>query len=87
LPGQVCSEIYLDYLQNMRGRSMAFPYSLRPLPGAPVSAPLTWEEVAAKKIYPGDFNIIRRRLEEWGDLYRELLERPNDLTPLLELAI
>nr|WP_256218688.1 hypothetical protein [Moorella thermoacetica] len=80
-------KVYLDYLQNVQGRSMTFPYSLRPLPGAPVSAPLTWEEVAAKKIYPGDFNIIRRRLEEWGDLYRELLERPNDLTPLLELAI
>ncbi|AKX94900.1 hypothetical protein MOTHE_c21170 [Moorella thermoacetica] len=80
-------KVYLDYLQNVQGRSMTFPYSLRPLPGAPVSAPLTWEEVAAKKIYPGDFNIIRRRLEEWGDLYRELLEHPNDLTPLLELAI
>ncbi|MDK2895582.1 MAG: bifunctional non-ous end joining protein LigD, partial [Moorella sp. (in: firmicutes)] len=81
--------VYLDYLQNVRGRSMAFPYSLRPLPGAPVSTPLTWEEVAEKKIAPGDFNIhtIRRRLEEWGDLYRGLLEHPNDLTPLLELAI
>ncbi|WP_258358533.1 non-homologous end-joining DNA ligase [Moorella sulfitireducens (nom. illeg.)] len=81
-------KVYLDYLQNVRGRAMAFPYSLRPLPGAPVSAPLTWEEVAAKKITPGDFNIhtIGRRLEECGDLYRELLERPNDLAPLLELT-
>ncbi|QGP91320.1 Bifunctional non-homologous end joining protein LigD [Neomoorella glycerini] len=81
-------KVYLDYLQNVRGRSMAFPYSLRPLPGAPVSTPLTWEEVAGKKIRPGDFNIhtVRARLEKYGDLYRDLLEHPNNLEPLLELA-
>lgn len=60
--------VYLDYLQNVRGRSMAFPYSLRPLPGAPVSAPLTWEEVEEGNINPGDFNIhtIRNRLKKRG---------------------
>ncbi|MDN5347851.1 MAG: bifunctional non-ous end joining protein LigD [Clostridia bacterium] len=81
-------KVYLDYLQNVRGRSMAFPYSLRPLPGAPVSTPLTWEEVAKGKISPRDFNIhtIRARLERYGDLYRGLLEHPNNLEPLLELA-
>ncbi|HBT46608.1 MAG TPA: DNA polymerase domain-containing protein [Peptococcaceae bacterium] len=81
-------KVYVDYRQNARGRSMAFPYSLRPLPGAPVSAPVTWEEVEEGKIRPQDFNLhtIRTRLRERGDLYRDLLQRRNDLTPLLEVA-
>lgn len=37
--------VYLDYLQNGRGRTMVAPYSVRPLPGAPVSAPVTWLEL------------------------------------------
>jgi len=67
---------------------MAFPYSLRPLPEAPVSAPLTWEEVEEGNINPGDFNIhtIRNRLKKWGDLYRGILENPQDLKPLLKLT-
>lgn len=66
-------KVYLDYLQNTRGKTMVFQYSLRPEPGAPVSAPVNWEEVAARKIRPGDFNIktIFRRLEKVGDLCRE----------------
>jgi bifunctional non-homologous end joining protein LigD len=66
-------KVYLDYLQNTRGKTMVFQYSLRPEPGAPVSAPVTWDEVAAQKIRPQDFNIktIFRRLSEVGDLYRE----------------
>ncbi|MCF8010770.1 MAG: non-homologous end-joining DNA ligase [Clostridiales bacterium] len=39
-------KVYIDYLQNAKGKTMAYPYSLRPLPGAPVSAPLDWKEVS-----------------------------------------
>ncbi|MDN5327166.1 MAG: bifunctional non-ous end joining protein LigD [Moorella sp. (in: firmicutes)] len=80
--------VYLDYLQNARGRSMAFPYSLRPLPGAPVSTPLTWEEVKRGMFSPKDFNIhtARERLQAYGDLYRDFLAQSNDLEPLLKLA-
>lgn len=80
--------VYLDYLQNARGRSMAFPYSLRPLPEAPVSTPLTWAEVEEKRLSPADFNIhtIRERLEVYGDLFQDFLAKPNDLEPLLKLA-
>jgi len=38
--------VYLDWLQNGHGRLMASPYCLRPQPGAPVSTPLLWKEVA-----------------------------------------
>lgn len=63
-------KVYLDYLQNARGRTMAFQYSLRPIPGAPVSTPLFWEEVERREVSPGSFNIrsIFRRLEKYGDL-------------------
>ena len=37
--------MYLDFLQNGRGKLVVAPYSVRPLPGAPVSAPLDWDEV------------------------------------------
>jgi bifunctional non-homologous end joining protein LigD len=38
-------KVYIDYLQNGRGKLLAAPYCVRPLPGAPVSAPLRWSEV------------------------------------------
>jgi len=40
--------VYLDYLQNGHGRLLAAPFSVRPLPGAPVSTPLHWREVNGK---------------------------------------
>ncbi|MDO9535026.1 MAG: non-homologous end-joining DNA ligase [Bacillota bacterium] len=68
-------KIYLDYLQNGRGKTLAAPYSLRPLPGAPVSAPLEWSEVAASSFLPSSFNIknIFSRLYEKGDLFAPVL--------------
>src|SRR5438445_13615849 len=38
-------KVYLDYVQNGHGRLLVAPFSARPLPGAPVSMPLTWREV------------------------------------------
>lgn len=78
-------KVYLDFLQNTRGRSMAFPYSLRPLPGAPVSTPLTWEEVYDQKVRPEYFTLrtLLNRLQQKGDLYSDLLETANDLSPLV----
>jgi bifunctional non-homologous end joining protein LigD len=39
-------KVYIDYLQNGAGRLIVAPFSVRPLKGAPVSAPLLWSEVA-----------------------------------------
>ena len=69
--------IYIDYLQNVRMKSTAGPYSVRPIRRAPVSAPLKWEEIASLG-RPDAFTIanMATRLESVGDL----------LTPSLELA-
>lgn len=79
-------KVYIDYLQNGRGKTMAFQYSLRPLPGAPVSAPLSWKEVEQMNFLPAAVNVytIFDRLKEFGDLFRELLISPQPLEPLLE---
>jgi bifunctional non-homologous end joining protein LigD len=48
--------VYVDYLQNGRGKLIAGPYSVRPRPGAPISMPLTWSQVNAK-LDPAKFTI------------------------------
>jgi len=48
--------VYLDYLQNGQGKTIAAPYAVRPRPGAPVSAPLRWTEVNAR-LDPARFTI------------------------------
>jgi len=78
-------KVYLDYLQNGRGRTMAFQYSLRPHPGAPVSTPLLWQEVESRKLDPGYFNIstIFTRIEKYGDLLQEMPSFRRSLEPLV----
>lgn len=80
--------VYLDYLQNGRGKTMAFQYSLRPLPGAPVSTPLRWQEVEKGTVRPWDFNMdnIKKRLAEVGDLYAPVLSLRQPLDELLKAA-
>ncbi len=82
-------KVYLDYLQNTRGKTMTFQYSLRPVPGAPVSTPLTWEEVKKGQVRPQDFRIdnIHERLAEVGDLYRDFLKPTQSLRKLAEVVL
>lgn len=74
-------KIYLDYLQNGRGKTLAAPYSPRPLPGAPVSMPLQWFEVEEAKIRPADFTITTAplRLEKKADLFAPMLSARQEL--------
>jgi bifunctional non-homologous end joining protein LigD len=46
--GKRGARVYLDYVQNGHGRLLVAPFSVRPLPGAPVSTPLLWREVGPK---------------------------------------
>lgn len=66
--------VYLDHLQNARGKSVVAAYSVRARPGAPVSAPLEWSELKGK-LSPQDFTMrtMSRRLSRKGDLFAPVL--------------
>jgi bifunctional non-homologous end joining protein LigD len=68
--------VLVDYNQNAWGRTLASVYSVRPQPGAPVSTPVTWDELAGG-VQIRDFRIdnVRQRLAERGDLWAPLLAR------------
>jgi bifunctional non-homologous end joining protein LigD len=78
-------QIYVDAMQNARGKSVVAPYSVRPRPGATVSAPLEWREVKAQKITPQDFTIknIPARVARKSDLFRAVLKGKQTLTKAL----
>ncbi len=68
------ARVLLDYRQNAWGQTLASVYSVRPKPRAPVSTPVTWDEVAAG-IAIEDFRIdnVRARIAGRGDLWKPLL--------------
>ncbi|HYE22288.1 MAG TPA: DNA ligase D [Verrucomicrobiae bacterium] len=78
-------KVYLDFLQNRKGQTLAAAYSVRPKPGATVSTPLEWKEVK-KGLQPSDFTIknILKRLEKKGDLWKPVLEKGIDLVKILK---
>jgi bifunctional non-homologous end joining protein LigD len=66
--------VLVDYNQNAWGRTLASIYSVRPVPDATVSTPVTWEEVEAG-VEIGDFTItnVPARLAKMGDLWKPLV--------------
>lgn len=80
------NQIYIDYLQNSRGQTLASPYSARPKPGATVSAPLDWKEVK-HGLLPDDFTIknMLKRVKKKGDLFTGVLGAGIDLRKALKL--
>jgi bifunctional non-homologous end joining protein LigD len=65
--------VFIDYLQNAHGKTMAAPYSLRATPGATVSTPLRWEELR-KGVRSEDFNlktVISRNEDPWRDIFED----------------
>ena len=77
--------IYMDYLQNRRGQTIASVYSLRPKPGATVSTPLLWEEVK-RGLSPKQFTIYNslERVKKMGDIFKGVLGKGIDLSKCLE---
>jgi len=78
-------KVYIDFGQNAHGQLLAAPYSVRPLPGAPVSAPLRWTEVNAK-LSIGRFTIktMPARLKRMkADPLRPILDEKPDLVQIL----
>ncbi len=76
--------VYVDFLQNGRGKLIASPFSVRPRAGAPISMPLTWRQVTAR-LDPVRWNIRTglRRLAREGDPLREVLGEGVDVDGLL----
>ena len=78
--------VYIDFVQNGHGRLLVAPYSVRPLPGAPVSAPLRWAEVNSRleisrhtvRTLPG--RLRRQKRDPWDTI----LDHAPDLTGALE---
>ena len=78
--------VFLDYNQNAKDRTTCSAYSVRPLPDARVSTPLTWDEVP--DCAPEDFTVatVPKRFAEIGDPHATMDASPGSLEPLLELA-
>jgi bifunctional non-homologous end joining protein LigD len=78
--------VFLDYNQNAKDRTTCSAYSVRPLPDARVSAPLTWDEVPDCE--PADFTVLTmpERYRTVGDPHADMDSKVGSLEPLLELA-
>jgi bifunctional non-homologous end joining protein LigD len=76
--------VLIDSNQNGEGKTIASVYSVRPRRGAPVSTPLRWEEVG-EDLDPMSFTMetVRRRIEEYGDLFEGVLTTKQKLTEAL----
>ena len=94
LPGEVTTKwwkeergerIFVDYNQNARDRTIASAYSVRPKPGAPVSAPVTWDELP--EVAPEDFTVatMPARFAEVGDRHAAIDDVAHSLQPLLDM--
>ncbi len=79
------NKIYVDFLQNRKGQTIAAPYSVRPRPKATVSTPLDWDEVN-HNLSPDMFTIKNavKRFEEKGDLWQGVLKNPVNLAVVLK---
>jgi bifunctional non-homologous end joining protein LigD len=74
----------LDYTQNAINKTLVAPYSTRPAPGAPVSAPIDWEELDDPSLSPDGFTLrtIGDRIADKGDLFADVLNHPQRLPVL-----
>lgn len=79
-------KMYLDFLQNRPGATIACPYSLRPKRGATVSMPLAWDEVKPG-LKMSDFTIHNAydRLKETGDLFKGVLGKGIELVKTIKI--
>ncbi len=83
-PDKRKGKIYLDYLQNGHGQTMAVAYCVRPVPGATVSTPLDWGEVN-ERLDPKAFTLrtMPERLDKVGDLWQGVLGAGVDVLAAL----
>jgi len=84
-PAKRQGKVYLDFLQNRKGQTLAAPYSVRPKPGATVSTPLEWDEVT-EKLDPSNFTIknILKRLDKKGDIWKPVIGKGVNILNVLK---
>ena len=77
-------KVYIDWLQNVQGQTIAAPFSARPLPGAPVSCPLRWDEVTPA-LDPARFTIVTapKRFQKRRDPMAPVLREAVDIAAAL----
>ncbi|WP_428268577.1 DNA polymerase domain-containing protein [Haliangium sp.] len=78
--------VFLDFNQNLQDRTVAAAYSVRPVPGAWVSAPLTWDEVPSCALSDFTLRTVPERLAERGDPGAGIDQAVGSLDSLLALA-
>lgn len=85
MPDKRVGKVYLDFLQNGKGKTMASVYSIRPREGAGVSTPLEWDEIN-DKLDLSKFNIktVPDRLARKGDLWKGFFDDALDLKQILK---
>jgi bifunctional non-homologous end joining protein LigD len=78
-------KVYVDFGQNGYGITIVAPYSLRPLPGAPASCPLRWDEVTAR-LDPANYTIqsLPKRFEKMDDPMVPVLGEGVDMASAIE---
>ncbi len=76
-------KVFVDYNQNVRGKTLACAYSPRPASRGTVSMPLRWDEI--DKTYPMDFTVFTApsRLEQLGDLWQSILTTGSNMRDLV----
>jgi bifunctional non-homologous end joining protein LigD len=76
--------IFIDYNMNVRGKTLNVAYSPRGVPGAPISMPLTWEELEAAEVMDFTINSAPARLEKTGDRWQDALSKKFSLSRALK---
>jgi len=78
--------IYVDTGRNGYSATFAAAYTVRAKPGAPVSAPCTWEEVERGEVNPRTFTLrnMPERLTKVGDLWADMRRRGRSLKPAIK---
>lgn len=85
MPEKRKNKIYLDYLQNRQGQTLAAPYSVRPTPQATVSMPLRWDEIKPG-LTPDNFTIKNalNRVKNIGDAWKQQNQNSLNLKAILK---
>lgn len=77
--------VYIDYLQNARGKTIASVYSVRPVPKAQVSFPVSWEQLEKGQVHPAHYHLrnVPALLKTQGDLFSQVLTQRHNLEQIL----